>query len=73
MTSATRAIAFAIVLFATTAAVDAQERGFDFGLIGDMPYTKVREQEYQRVLAALNAADPAFVAHIGDFMFDATP
>ena len=53
--------------------VAAQERAFDFALIGDMPYTKVQEREYQRVLVALNAADLAFVAHIGDFQFDARP
>jgi hypothetical protein len=51
----------------------AQERAFDFALIGDMPYTKVQEQEYQRVIEALNAAELAFVAHIGDFQFDARP
>ncbi len=51
----------------------AQQRPFDFGLIGDMPYTKAQEQEYQRVLDALNATELAFVAHIGDFQFDATP
>jgi hypothetical protein len=38
-----------------------------------MPYTKVQQIEYQRVLAALNATDLALVAHIGDFQFDATP
>jgi hypothetical protein len=53
--------------------VVAQDRAFDFALIGDMPYTKVQEREYQRVLEALNAADLAFVAHIGDFQFDARP
>ena len=51
----------------------AQDRAFDFALIGDMPYTKVQEREYQRVLAALNVADLAFVAHIGDFQFDSRP
>ena len=51
----------------------SQERVFDFALIGDMPYTKVQEREYQRVLGALNSADLAFVAHIGDFQFDARP
>ena len=51
----------------------AQDRAFDFALIGDMPYTKVQERQYQRVLDVLNAADLAFVAHIGDFQFDARP
>lgn len=47
---------------------------FDFALIGDVPYTKAQAVEYRRVLAALNAVDDlAFVAHIGDFQFDARP
>lgn len=50
-----------------------QQNGFDFALIGDMPYTKVQEQEYQRVLSALNAAELGFVVHVGDFQFDARP
>jgi len=68
-----RAIAAAFVLVAAAGNAGAQERAFDFALIGDMPYTKVQEREYQRVLAALNAADLAFVAHIGDFQFDSRP
>lgn len=67
-----RTIAFVFFLLAGTE-VHAQQRAFDFALIGDMPYTKVQEQEYQRVLTALNAKDLAFVVHIGDFQFDATP
>ncbi|MEW6687857.1 MAG: hypothetical protein AB1452_02090 [Pseudomonadota bacterium] len=47
--------------------------GFAFGIIGDMPYTKVQEAEYRRVIAELNAADLAFVAHVGDFQFDSRP
>jgi len=68
-----RSLAFSLAMLGATAAGFAQERAFDFALIGDMPYTKVQEREYQRVLAALNANDLAFVAHIGDFQFDATP
>jgi hypothetical protein len=48
----------------------AQDRSFQFGLIGDMPYTRTAQQEYQRVLAALNASELAFVVHIGDFQGD---
>ena len=69
---APRALLLACLTFAGGSAA-AQERAFDFALIGDMPYTKVQEREYQRVLGALNAADLAFVAHIGDFQFDARP
>jgi hypothetical protein len=71
--SSMRAAAAAFMLMAFASGSAAQERAFDFALVGDMPYTKVQEIEYQRVLAALNAAELAFVAHIGDFQFDATP
>jgi hypothetical protein len=69
----TRAAAVALMLMAVASGAAAQERAFDFALVGDMPYTKVQEIEYQRVLTALNTAELAFVAHIGDFQFDATP
>lgn len=44
-----------------------------FGVIGDMPYTRVQEAEYQHVLGVLNKAELAFVAHVGDLQFDARP
>jgi hypothetical protein len=68
-----RVIAAAIMPLFIASGTNAQERAFDFALIGDMPYTKVQEVEYQRVLAALNATDLEFIAHIGDFQFDASP
>ena len=61
-----------LVAFAGTEA-GAQQRAFDFAIIGDMPYTRVQELEYQRVLGVLNAAELALVAHVGDFQFDARP
>jgi hypothetical protein len=76
---AARSLAFALALALTSIAGCASLAGsgsagrYDFAIIGDMPYTRVQEQEYQRVLAALNAADLAFVAHVGDFQFDARP
>lgn len=66
------AAAALLALAAGCASLDGRG-GFSFGIIGDMPYTKVQETEYARVLADLNAADLAFVAHIGDFQFDARP
>ena len=65
-----RTAALAGLLFTLGTATQAQERAFQFALIGDMPYTKVAEQEYQRVLAALNKADLSFVVHVGDFQDD---
>ena len=49
----------------------SRDTAFQFGILGDIPYTKVQEQEYRRVLEALNRTDLAFVVHIGDFEQDA--
>src|SRR6266849_9363697 len=69
-----RGLAFGIASFASAGIGDAlaqtQDRVFQFGLIGDMPYTTVQQQEYQRLLAALNKAELAFVIHVGDFQND---
>ena len=46
---------------------------FDFGVIGDMPYTRAQEAEYARVIEDLNARSLEFVAHVGDMMFDPRP
>jgi hypothetical protein len=65
-----RSIALSLALLGPSAGGFAQERAFDFALIGDMPYPLVQEKEYQRVLSALNANDRAFVVHVGDFQMD---
>lgn len=65
--------AAALLCLATGCTTLEGRGGFAFGIIGDMPYTKVQEAEYARVIADLNAADLAFVAHVGDFQFDARP
>lgn len=44
----------------------AEAQTFQFGLIGDVPYTIAQDDEYRRLIAALNAADLAFVVHVGD-------
>ena len=64
------AVAAGWSLIALVAPAPAQDRAFQFGLIGDMPYTTVQQQEYQQVLGALNKADLAFVVHVGDFQND---
>jgi hypothetical protein len=46
---------------------------FDFGVVGDIPYTSAQEAEYARVMADMNSRKLAFVAHIGDCMFDPRP
>lgn len=57
-----------------TAATSAGGSGrFEFGVVGDIPYTRAQEVEYARVMADMNARDLAFVTHIGDCMFDPRP
>jgi hypothetical protein len=46
---------------------------FDFGIMGDMPYTRAQEAEYARVIEDLNSRNLEFVAHVGDMMFDPRP
>jgi len=46
---------------------NAQERGFQFGLIGDTGYTAKGNQEFKNLVARLNQNELAFVVHIGDF------
>jgi len=46
---------------------------FEFGVVGDIPYTRAQEAEYARVMADMNGRDLAFVTHIGDCMFDPRP
>jgi len=46
---------------------------FDFGVVGDIPYTRAQEAEYARVIADMNSRELAFVTHVGDCMFDPRP
>ena len=65
----------AMALFAlsiATAPAGAQQ-AFQFGLVGDTGYSKTGEQEFERIIASLNASDLAFVIHVGDFQNDPRP
>lgn len=64
------ALSIALSWLSVIGSGQAQDHVFQFGLIGDMPYTNVQQREYQRVLAALNKAELAFVVHVGDFQND---
>ena len=59
------------LIFVTIA--DAQNQKFQFGVIGDTSYSKVAEQEFDRLIAALNKETLAFVVHVGDFEADPNP
>jgi hypothetical protein len=48
-----------VALARACGSVVAQDRAFDFALIGDMPYIKVQEREYQRVLVQVSPPNSA--------------
>lgn len=45
-------------------------RAFEFGVVGDVPYTKHQERDFPNVIAAMNRAELSFVVHVGDFEAD---
>src|SRR4030095_12565244 len=63
------------VLFVTGCAT-LQQRGegqtgrFEFGLIGDLPYTAEDERKFPDLIEDMNNANLAFVIHDGDFWWD---
>jgi Calcineurin-like phosphoesterase len=59
-----------VVFFAIA---DAQSQKFQFAVIGDTSYSQVGEQEFDRLMAALNKENLAFVIHVGDFEADPNP
>ncbi len=51
----------------------AQPQPFQFAAIGDIGYSKKSEDEFTRMIAAMNLQPLAFVVHIGDFQADPRP
>ena len=68
------AVAVAVVFSVTFVSItSAQNQKFQFGVIGDTSYSKVAEQEFDRLMVALNKESLAFVVHVGDFGADPRP
>jgi hypothetical protein len=63
-------ITLALLIF-TTSVASAQAQAFQFALIGDMPYSKVEEQQFANLIDVLNTKELAFVVHVGDMELDA--
>jgi hypothetical protein len=63
-------IAAAGVALATSAAL---AQSFQFAAIGDTGYSKKSEEEFSRMIAAMNKENLAFVVHVGDFESDPRP
>jgi hypothetical protein len=68
-----RAAVLSLLLALTGTTAEAQDRAFQFGLVGDLPYTKVEEQEFDHIIRQMNAKELAFVVHIGDMQNDPRP
>jgi hypothetical protein len=67
------ALLAALVALAFVRIVDAQSQKFQFAVIGDTSYSKIAEQEFDRLMTALNKENLAFVIHVGDFEADPNP
>ncbi len=66
-------VSLALAIFSTLVGLTtahAQDRAFQFGLVGDTGYTAEGVEGFKRLLPVLNAADLAFVVHVGDFEND---
>jgi hypothetical protein len=65
------AVAFAaLVSIEPYAIAQGQDRAFQFALIGDMPYSKLEEQQFANLIAVINSKELAFVVHVGDMQLD---
>lgn len=47
--------------------------GFEFAIIGDLPYTAREEAKFPELVAAINRTNMAFVVHNGDFKSGSSP
>lgn len=47
--------------------------GFEFAIIGDLPYTAREEAKFPELVAAINQTSVAFVVHNGDFKSGSSP
>ena len=66
--AALSAVAALLTTVPTTAPAVAQ--AFQFAAIGDTGYSKKSEEEFSRMIAAMNREPLAFVIHVGDFEAD---
>jgi hypothetical protein len=67
------ALAAAIAFLAFAGIAGAQGQKFQFAASGDTAYSKRGEQEFDRMVTAMNREPLAFVVHVGDFQADPRP
>lgn len=64
-----------VLLFAASVATaqagsSGKKSPMEFALIGDMPYGPAQDKQFGNVMKAIDAANLAFVVHVGDFQSD---
>jgi hypothetical protein len=62
-----------ILLSGPSASAQTSSQSFHFGAIGDTGYSKKSEEEFTRMIRAMNTQPLAFVVHVGDFQADPRP
>jgi predicted phosphodiesterase len=67
------AAAAAVISIGASDLAFGQTRAFQFAAIGDTGYSRKSEQEFERMLAAMNKENLEFVVHVGDFEADPRP
>ena len=68
-----RVLAIAVAMIIAMVFSQAQAQQFQFAAIGDTGYSKKSEDEFSRMIAAMNKEKLAFVVHVGDFVADPRP
>ena len=68
-----RVLAIAVAMIIAMVFSQAQAQQFQFAAIGDTGYSKKSEEEFSRMIAAMNKEKLAFVVHVGDFVADPRP
>lgn len=63
-------VRIALICGALLFPAQALSEKIDFAIIGDMPYDSAQREQYQIMMDQINAADVAFVIHVGDFWGD---
>ena len=67
------ALSFSLPVFSLPALAQSPAP-FEFVAIGDMPYVLPKDYErFDRVIAAINTAKPAFTIHVGDIKSGSSP
>lgn len=66
-------VAAVVLVLGCVGIAHAQSQKFQFAAIGDTAYSRRGEQEFDRMIAAMNREPLAFVVHVGDFETDPRP